>query len=69
MALFRKSNRQETPSLGLYLHIPFCVHKCDYCDFYSVPGRGKRMDEYLKALQCHLEESAPQAQTYRVDTI
>ena len=27
----------STPSsLGLYLHIPFCVKKCDYCDFYSV---------------------------------
>ncbi len=23
--------------LGLYLHIPFCVSKCGYCDFYSVP--------------------------------
>lgn len=68
MALFRKS-RQQAPSLGLYIHIPFCVHKCDYCDFYSVTGRGQRMDDYLKALQRHLEESAPQAQPYLVDTI
>jgi len=23
--------------MGIYIHIPFCLHKCDYCDFYSVP--------------------------------
>lgn len=69
MSLFRRKARPETPTLGLYIHIPFCVRKCDYCDFYSVPGRGQRMDQYLKALQCHLEESAPQAQPYLVDTI
>ena len=26
--------------LGLYIHIPFCRQKCDYCDFYSLPGNG-----------------------------
>ena len=25
--------------LGLYIHIPFCRSKCDYCDFYSLAGR------------------------------
>ena len=25
-------------SLGLYLHIPYCFSKCQYCDFYSHPG-------------------------------
>ena len=25
--------------LGLYVHIPFCRSKCDYCDFYSLAGR------------------------------
>lgn len=23
--------------MGIYIHIPFCLHKCDYCDFYSLP--------------------------------
>ena len=25
--------------LGLYVHIPFCRSKCDYCDFYSLAGK------------------------------
>jgi len=26
--------------LGIYIHIPFCRSKCDYCDFYSLARRG-----------------------------
>jgi oxygen-independent coproporphyrinogen-3 oxidase len=35
---------------GLYIHIPFCIRKCDYCDFYSLAGRLDCLDAYLKAL-------------------
>lgn len=41
---------------GLYLHIPFCEHKCLYCDFYSIAPDGTRTDyeklvgRFLKAL-------------------
>lgn len=41
---------------GLYLHIPFCEHKCIYCDFYSIAPKESRMqddalvDRYLSAL-------------------
>ena len=34
--------------LGLYVHIPFCRSKCDYCDFYSLAGKEGRMDDYQK---------------------
>ena len=56
-------------TLGLYIHIPFCRSKCQYCDFYSLSGREDRMDEYQKALLAHLAESAPLAKAYTVDTI
>ena len=39
-------------TVALYLHIPFCVRKCNYCAFYSLPGAGEdTKDAYLKALQ------------------
>ena len=56
-------------TLGVYIHIPFCRSKCDYCDFYSLAGREDRMDAYQKALLAHIAETAPLAQGIPVDTI
>ena len=58
-----------TEKLGIYIHIPFCRSKCDYCDFYSLSGREDRMDDYQKALLAHIKETAPFAKGYQVDTI
>jgi len=55
--------------LGLYLHIPFCRSKCDYCDFYSLAGREERMDEYQKALLRHVVESVAVARNFPVDSL
>ncbi len=48
---------------GLYVHIPFCSKKCDYCDFYSLPGKNELIPAYVNAvvqeaqkyqrLECH----------------
>ena len=56
-------------SLGLYLHIPFCRSKCDYCDFYSLAGREDRMDDYQKALLQQLQDTAPRAKKLVVNSV
>jgi oxygen-independent coproporphyrinogen III oxidase len=35
---------------GLYVHVPFCVRKCAYCDFYSLPQRLDSLERYIQAV-------------------
>ena len=56
-------------NVGIYIHIPFCRSKCDYCDFYSLAGSESKMDDYQKALMAHIRETAPLAQKFQVDTV
>ena len=55
--------------LGIYVHIPFCRSKCDYCDFYSLAGKESRMDDYQKALITHMKETGPLTRGCQVDTV
>jgi oxygen-independent coproporphyrinogen-3 oxidase len=41
---------QQTGTLALYLHIPFCDHKCAYCDFNSYAGQDQLIPAYTDAL-------------------
>ena len=50
----RQRQTGQADKLGIYIHIPFCRSKCDYCDFYSLAGREDRMDAYQKALLAHI---------------
>ncbi len=36
---------------GLYVHVPFCVRKCAYCDFYSLPQRLDSLEVYIQAVR------------------
>ncbi|MCP5479445.1 MAG: radical SAM family heme chaperone HemW [Rhodanobacteraceae bacterium] len=49
-----------TPGLSLYIHIPWCVRKCPYCDFNS-HARGAELPEtdYVAALMADLEQDLP----------
>lgn len=49
---------REGFGLEIYVHIPFCVKKCDYCDFLSGPADEKRQGEYIKALLEEIENCA-----------
>lgn len=51
----------STPPLSLYVHFPWCVRKCPYCDFNSHTLRGE-LDEarYVEALERDLEAQAPE---------
>jgi len=48
--------------LSVYVHIPFCVKKCDYCDFLSAPADENTKTEYVDRL---LEEIEKEAENYR----
>ena len=68
MALLTNS-KNKTP-LGIYIHVPFCRSKCQYCDFYSITNKDPVMhDGYLNAICAHIKEAGPLAPNYRVDTI
>ncbi|HEY1455640.1 MAG TPA: radical SAM protein, partial [Candidatus Dormibacteraeota bacterium] len=38
----------------LYVHLPFCKHKCGYCDFNAYAGKDRLMPEYVAALEREL---------------
>ena len=48
------------PPLALYVHLPWCLRKCPYCDFNSHERGGELpVDRYLGALRCDLEAALP----------
>lgn len=47
-------NKNRIP-LELYIHIPFCVQKCQYCDFLSGPSDQETRDRYIKALRAEIQ--------------
>ncbi len=54
--------------LGVYIHVPFCVSKCNYCDFNSYPNLWEYEDRYFDALiDEFLHKSG--AEEYRAETI
>ncbi|MCD8076147.1 MAG: radical SAM family heme chaperone HemW [Lachnospiraceae bacterium] len=45
--------------LELYIHIPFCVKKCAYCDFLSAPAGKEQRDRYVQTLQTEIRSGMP----------
>ncbi len=42
-------------SFGVYVHVPFCAHRCDYCDFATWTDRAHLIDDYVEACVTDLE--------------
>lgn len=55
--------------LELYIHIPFCVQKCKYCDFMSAPSCSKERHDYVKSLCEKIRSYGEFARTYCVVSI
>ena len=59
--------------LGLYIHIPFCKKKCDYCDFISYSDKINCIKEYVEALKNEIKHELNKIvndkENYRVTTI
>jgi len=53
----------------IYLHLPFCAHRCGYCDFVTAVGRSDQHSAYVVALLAELELErgvlAPRCRTRR----
>ena len=56
-------------NLSLYIHIPFCVRKCHYCDFLSAPCDDMTKQDYVDALCGEIIERAGSFRNKKVDTI
>lgn len=56
-------------TLGLYIHIPFCLRKCHYCDFVSYPNRECDFDSYVDALIKEAELYRDYITQRRIDTV
>ena len=67
----KKALQDARQPLGIYVHVPFCRSKCEYCDFYSLGGGMNResMDLYLQAVLAHIREAVQRVAGYEVDSI
>ena len=69
MLFFKKKKAAPKISLGLYVHIPFCVKKCNYCDFLSAPADDATKKRYAEALCKEIRGYKELTKEYELATI
>lgn len=55
--------------IGIYIHIPFCVTKCKYCDFNSYAGHERFFNQYVVALTKEIAENREKYENCKISTI
>jgi len=55
--------------IEIYIHIPFCVRKCAYCDFLSAPATREIQQEYVRQLLEEIGQAAELSKEYKVVTL
>lgn len=65
----KKKEVTEKRPLGLYIHIPFCVKKCAYCDFLSFASDDATKEQYVNALCEEIRANKENVEEYTVETI
>lgn len=61
-------NKRENV-LSIYIHIPFCIQKCLYCDFLSTPAEEEERERYLAGLEREMREQADKYRDYTIETV
>ena len=56
-------------TLGIYIHIPFCIRKCSYCGFVSQAADEEMKGRYVDCLLKEIDRRAPALQKSPVDSI
>ena len=69
MLFFKKKKTEPKKPLGVYVHIPFCIRKCNYCDFLSAPADDATKKSYVDALCRELEGYRELTKEYQVETV
>ncbi len=54
---------------GIYIHVPFCRHKCSYCDFVSFPDKIDYAEAYMACLYKELKMRGDELKSYEFDTV
>ena len=54
---------------GIYIHVPFCRHKCSYCDFVSFPDKIDYAEAYMACLYKELKMRGEELKDYTFDTV